>query len=110
MNTPVSLYPLRSERGARPAEWHSALSGRLLAVRTEALFASSLSAQREYTPVEIAAAISDAIGTHSSIRGCAAEVAAAYGEHPETATRRMRWARAVIEGINASAGSPGASS
>jgi hypothetical protein len=39
-----------------------------------------------------------------------AEVAAAYGEHPETAARRMRWARAVIDSINAPAGWPGAKS
>ena len=35
-------------------------------------------------------------------------VIAAYGEHPETAVRRMRWARAVVEGINASASWSGA--
>src|SRR5215510_14981188 len=28
-------------------------------------------------------------------RGCAAQVAQAYGEHPETAVVRMRWARAA---------------
>jgi len=31
-------------------------------------------------------------------RGCAARVAQAYGEHPETAVVRMRWARAVVIG------------
>ncbi|HWM95952.1 MAG TPA: hypothetical protein VNO54_02750, partial [Streptosporangiaceae bacterium] len=30
------------------------------------------------------------------IRGCAARVAQAYGEHPETAVPRMRWARATV--------------
>jgi hypothetical protein len=30
------------------------------------------------------------------IRGCAARVAQAYGEHPETAVPRMRWARTVV--------------
>ena len=43
----------------------------------------------------------EAIGTHAGLGGCAAEVAAEYGEHPETAARRMRWARAVVDGINA---------
>jgi hypothetical protein len=28
--------------------------------------------------------------------GCAAEMAAEYGEHPDCAVRRMRWARAVV--------------
>jgi hypothetical protein len=75
--------------------------GPLLAARAEALFASDLSARREHTRTEVTAAIRRAIGTHHGIRGCAGEVAAAYGEHPETAARRMLWARAVIEGIYA---------
>src|SRR6266566_5006347 len=32
-------------------------------------------------------------------RGCAARVAQAYGEHPETAVRRMRWARTAVTGV-----------
>jgi hypothetical protein len=36
-------------------------------------------------------------------------VAAEYGEHPEKAARRMRWARAVVDGIDAPAGWLGAS-
>lgn len=80
----------------------SALPGALLAARAEALFTSDLSARCEYTQIEVAAAIRRAIGAHNGIRGCAGEVAAAYGEYPETAARRMRWARAVIEGIHAS--------
>ncbi len=88
----------------------SAFSGQLLAARAEALFTSNLSARREHTQIEIAAAIMHAIGTHRGIRGCAGEVAAAFGEHPETAARRMRWARSVVEGINTSAGWLGATS
>ena len=34
------------------------------------------------------------------IRGCAARVAQAYGEHPETAVLRMRWARAAVSGTS----------
>jgi hypothetical protein len=75
--------------------------GQLFAARAEALFASDLSARCEHTRTEVAAAIRHAIGAHHGIRGCAGEVAAAYGEHPETAARRMRWARTVIEGIYA---------
>ena len=33
-------------------------------------------------------------------RGCAAVVAQAYGEHPETAVRRMRWARTAVTGVS----------
>jgi hypothetical protein len=70
-------------------------------ILADALFTSDLSARREHTRIEIATAIRYAISTHHGIGGCAAEVAAAYGEHPETAARRMRWARAVIEGATA---------
>jgi hypothetical protein len=79
----------------------------LLAARAEALFTSDLSVRREYTQTEVAAAISHAMGTHNGIRGCVAEVAAAYGEHPETAAPRMRWARAVVESINSPVSWPG---
>ena len=79
-----------------------------LTARAEALFTSDLSVRCDYTQVEVAAAIRRAIGTHHGLRGCAGEVAAAYGEHPETAARRMRWARTVVEGINAPASWAGA--
>jgi|GEM_PF-3909802 len=84
---------------ARPG---AALTAHLLAAHAEALFASDLSIWCEYTRIEVTAAIRNAIGIHNGIGGCAGEVAAAYGEHPETAARRMRWARAVIEDLNAS--------
>ena len=31
--------------------------------------------------------------------GCAAKVAQEFGEHPETAVTRMRWARAEVAGV-----------
>jgi hypothetical protein len=55
--------------------------------------------------MEVAAAIEHAIGACHGIGGCVAEMAAAYGEHPETAARRMRWARTVIAGNTVMAGS-----
>ena len=87
----------------------SARSRQLLAARAAALFTSDLSALCEHTRIEVAAAIRHAIGTHHGIGACAAEVAAAYGEHPETAARRMRWALTVIDGVSAPADWPGAS-
>jgi hypothetical protein len=39
-----------------------------------------------------------AIPAAAAAGGCAGRVAQAYGEHPETAVVRMRWARAVIDG------------
>ena len=85
---------------ATPAKAQSALAGELLAARAQALFTSDLSAHCEHTQVEVAAAVRHAFRVHGGIRGCAAEVAAAYGEGPETAARRMRWARAVIQGVD----------
>ena len=70
------------------------------AARAEALFTSDLSAFTHHTPASVEAAIRRAIRAHGGIRGCAGEAAAAYGEHPETAAPRMRWARAVAEGIS----------
>ena len=98
----------RFERGTMQVVLHPALPAPSLAARAEALFTSDLSVRGQYTQIEVAAAIRRAIDTHRGFRGCAGEVAAAYGEHPETAARRMRWARAVVEGINGSASWSGA--
>ena len=64
--------------------------------RAEALFTSPLSATRRLTRAEVTAAVREAIRAHGGSRGCAAEVAAEYGEHPEVAAARMRWARRVV--------------
>jgi len=69
----------------------------LTAARAAALFVSHLSTADQPTYAEVHAAITHAVRTHGGTRGCAADVAAAYGDHPETAAPRMRWARAVVE-------------
>ncbi|HEY8200240.1 MAG TPA: hypothetical protein VII47_02700, partial [Actinomycetota bacterium] len=69
----------------------------LTAARAEALFTSALSATSHPDPGEVAAAIRAAVRAHGGIRGCAVEVAGEYGEHPETAAPRMRWARQAVE-------------
>ncbi len=71
----------------------------LIAARAEALFASDLSAHCHLSEAVVAAAIRHAVRAHGGVRGCAGEVGAAYGDHPETAAARMRWARQVIEAI-----------
>src|SRR5690349_12616992 len=68
----------------------------LTAARAEALFTSNLSAMAQPSAVEVAAAIRQAVRRHGGSRGCAANVAQAYGEHPETAAPRMRWARQMV--------------
>jgi len=69
----------------------------LAAARAEALFASGLPACSRPTGAAAAAAIKDALQAYGGTRGCACEVAAAYGEYPETAAPRMRWARQVVQ-------------
>ena len=64
--------------------------------RAEALHVSSISADRTPTREEVSAAIRYAIRLHGGVRGCAGEVAAAYGEHPEIAAPRMRWALRTV--------------
>jgi|HubBroStandDraft_1064217.scaffolds.fasta_scaffold968613_2 hypothetical protein len=73
----------------RAANWETA--------QASALFASKLSARCRHSDAQLVAAIGHAIRSHDGVLGCVGEVAAAYGQHPETAARRMRWAREVIE-------------
>ena len=75
----------------------------LLTACADALFTSDLSARCCHSEAEIATAIMRAIRSHSAVGGCAGEVAAAYGEHPETAAPRMRRARAAAERVSSSA-------
>jgi hypothetical protein len=67
------------------------------AVRADALFASALQQSDEPTAAQVDQAVAAAIRAHGT-RGCAARVAQEYGEHPETAAIRMRWARATAGG------------
>ena len=73
----------------------------LAAARAAALFTSHFSATHRPSRAKVAAAVRHAVRTLGSTRGCAAEVAAAYGDHPETAAPRMRWARGVIDELYA---------
>jgi hypothetical protein len=65
--------------------------------QAQALFVSDLSAFARHTQASVEQAISRAILLHGGVGGCAAVVAAAYGEHPEIAAARMMWAREVVE-------------
>jgi hypothetical protein len=66
--------------------------------RADALFASALQRSDEPSAAQVRQAITAAIRAFGA-RGCAARVAQAYGEDPETAVSRMRWARAQVTGI-----------
>ncbi|MGH3648941.1 MAG: hypothetical protein ACRDTM_17410 [Micromonosporaceae bacterium] len=63
--------------------------------KAEALFVSDLQPSDQPTEPAVRAAIARSIRTFGS-RGCAARVAQEYGEHPETAVARMRWARQCV--------------
>jgi hypothetical protein len=64
------------------------------AARADALFASALQRSDEPTTGQIEQAIAAAIREFGDL-GCVAKVAQEFGEHPETAIDRMRWARSV---------------
>jgi hypothetical protein len=64
-------------------------------VRADALFASTLQPSAEPSVMQIRQAIAEAIGRYGG-HGCSARVAQAYGDHPETAATRMRWARTEV--------------
>jgi hypothetical protein len=70
-----------------------------VAARAEALFTSAISAGSRPSAAEVDHAIRYALARYGGVRGCAAEVAFAYGDHPETAPSRMRWARSVVEAV-----------
>ena len=75
----------------------------IAAVRADALFASALQRSGEPSAEQVEWAIAAAVRAFGA-RGCAARVAQAYGEHPETAVLRMRWARATVAAAFAEAG------
>jgi hypothetical protein len=68
----------------------------LVSARAAALFASDLPCGSRPTPGDVAAAIAYAVRACGGTRGCVAAMAAAYGDCPETAAPRMRWARGVV--------------
>ena len=63
--------------------------------RADALFASALQISDEPSAVQVKQAIDVATRTLGDL-GCAARVAQEFGEHPETAVTRMRWAREEV--------------
>lgn len=63
--------------------------------RANALFASAVQRSDEPSAGQVKQAVAATIGALGDL-GCAARVAQAYGEHPETAVTRMCWARAAM--------------
>jgi hypothetical protein len=65
------------------------------AVRAEALFASNLQSSDMPDPEAVRDAVATAL-RRLGVRGCAAQVAGEFGDHPETAVMRMAWAIATV--------------
>jgi hypothetical protein len=74
--------------------------------RADALFASALQRSDKPSAGQVRQAIAMAVREFGGGRGCAARVAQEYGEHPETAVARMRWARATIADAFRPSGAP----
>ena len=76
------------------------------AIRAEALFASALQPSESPSPDQVRRA---AISTlrRLGIRGCAGQLAAEYGDHPDAAAARMRWALATIRAVYPTMPPPG---
>ena len=77
------------------------------ASQANAIFASGLQHGDEPSAGQVRQAVAAATRTFGS-SGCAERVAQEFGDHPETAVIRMRWARAVaLEAFADSESEPG---
>jgi hypothetical protein len=72
------------------------MRSQLLAARAAALFASPLPTGSRPTSSDVDAVIAAAVQSCGGTRGCVATMAAAYGDYPETAAPRMRWALSLV--------------
>ena len=77
----------------RPEMHHLSIS----AARADALFVSALQRSEELSTGQVRQAVAAAVRAFGS-RGCAERVAQEFGDHPDTAVARMRWARTVAAG------------
>ena len=71
------------------------LAGTFEAVRAEALFVSTLQPSGSPSPGQVRRAVATTL-RRLGIRGCAAQVAGEFGDHPDTAVARMSWALATV--------------
>lgn len=65
------------------------------ALQADALFASALQRSDEVNVSQINKAIAVSLAAYGGA-GCAGRVAQEFGDHPEAAAARMRWARAAV--------------
>jgi hypothetical protein len=74
----------------RPAMHHLSIG----AIQADALFVSVLQRGDHPSAKEVRQVVAAAVGAFGQ-RGCAGRVAQEFGDHPDTAATRMRWARQV---------------
>jgi hypothetical protein len=74
--------------------YHTATS----AVCADALFVSAMQRSDEPSGDQVRKAVAAAVRAYGD-RGCAERVAQEFGDHPETAVARMRWARAAVDEV-----------
>ena len=87
--------------------WPAKYSVSIRTLRADALFVSALQRSDEPSVDQVQQAITAAVRAFGRA-GCAERVAQEFGDHPETAVIRMRWARAVArEAFADSASEPG---
>ena len=65
------------------------------AVWADALFVSMMQRSAEPSGDQVRKAVDAAVRAYGG-QGCAERVAQEFGDHPETAVSRMRWARAAV--------------
>ena len=71
----------------------------------DALFASVLQRSDNPSVGQVRKAIAATVCAYGSL-GCVQRVAQEFGDHPEAAVDRMRWARAVADELSASPSAP----
>lgn len=67
-------------------------------ILAEALFVSTVQPSELPTDREVRRAVATTLARWCS-SGCAARVAAEFGDHPETAVARMSWALATVRSV-----------
>jgi hypothetical protein len=71
-------------------------AGTLEAARAGALFLSVLQPSGSPAPDQIRRTVTTTL-QRLGVRGCAAQVAGEFGDHPDTAAARMSWALAAVD-------------
>jgi bacterioferritin-associated ferredoxin len=79
-----------------PAEAVTVMALDVRIARVEAVFCSCLQPSDHPIREQVQGAIAN-MARITGCRGCTAQVAQAFGEHPELAAARMRWARNLVD-------------